>query len=160
METLYVDLLQFIYHLALAVIVGGGFVLGSVVAPALFRSAQRSDAGTMFAAALARWDGLAIFCVILVVLTSALKAGAFEVNEAPESRLIARWVALVVMSGAVIYGSGWAGPIARSIRSQTRDFDDLPPSAPARGEFAKLHRSSSRALRVAVIAGLIAMFLS
>jgi hypothetical protein len=159
-ETLYVDLLQFLYHLALAVIVGGGFVLGSVVAPALFRNAPRSDAGTLFATALARWDGLAIFCVIVVVLTSALKAGAFELSGLPELRLIARWVALVVMSGAVIYGSGWAGPVARSIRAQTRDFDDLPPSAPARLEFAKLHRSSSRALRVAVVAALVALFLS
>jgi hypothetical protein len=94
------------------------------------------------------------------VLTSALNAGAFEVSGLPELRLIARWVALVVMSGAVIYGSGWAGPVARSIRAQTRDFDDLPPSAPARGEFAKLHRASSSALRVAVIAGLVAMYLS
>jgi hypothetical protein len=159
-ESLYFDLLRFLYHLALAVIVGGGFVLGSVVAPALFRSAPRSDAATLFAAALARWDGLAIFSVIVVVLTSVLKAGAFEVNEAPEPRLVARWVLLAVMSGAVIYGSGWAGPVARSIRSQTRDFDDLPPSAPARVEFARLHRASSRALRVAVTLGLVAMFLS
>jgi hypothetical protein len=64
------------------------------------------------------------------------------------------------MSGAVIYSSGWASPVARSIRRQTRDFDDLPPSAPARVEFAKLHRSSSAAMRIAVTAGLIALFLS
>ena len=159
-ETLYTDVLQFLYHLSLAVLVGGGMVLGSVVAPALFRTAPRSEAGTLFGAALARWDGLAIFCVILVVLTSVLKAGAFEVAEAPELRLIVRWIALAVMSAAVIYSSGWASPVARSIRSQTRDFDDLPQNAPARGEFAKLHRSSSRAMRVGVVAGLIAMFLS
>lgn len=159
-ETLYTDVLQFLYHLALAVIVGGGMVLGSVVAPALFRTAPRSEAGTLFGAALARWDGLAIFSVIVVVIASVLKAGAFEVAEAPELRLIARWAALVVMSGAVIYSSGWASPVARSIRAQTRDFDDLPQNAPARIEFAKLHRSSSAAMRVAVVAGLIAMFLS
>ena len=160
METLYVDLLQFLYHLALAVIVGGGFVLGSVVAPSLFRTVPRSEAGTLFGSVLARWDGLAIFSVILVVITSVLKAGAFEVNDAPEPRLIARWVAHLVMSDAVIYASGWAGPVARSIRTQTRDFDDLPPSAPARGEFAKLHRASSGAMRIGVVAGLIAMALS
>ena len=159
-ETLYTDVLQFLYHLALAVIVGGGMVLGSVVAPALFRTAPRSEAGTLFAAALARWDGLAIFSVIVVVIASVLKAGAFEIAEAPELRLILRWVALVVMSVAVIYSSGWASPVARSIRAQTRDFDDLPQNAPARHEFAKLHRSSSAAMRVAVVAGLIAMFLS
>ena len=159
-ETLYTDVLQFLYHLALAVIVGGGMVLGSVVAPALFRTAPRSDAGTLFGAALARWDGLAIFSVIVVVIASVLKAGAFEVAEAPELRLILRWVALAVMSGAVIYSSGWASPVARSIRAQTRDFDDLPQNAPARNEFAKLHRSSSAAMRIAVVAGLVALFLS
>ena len=160
-ETLYTDVLQFLYHLALAVIVGGGLVLGSVVAPATFRTLRsRSEAGAVFGAALARWDGLAIFSVVVVIIASVLKAGAFEVAEAPELRLILRWVALAVMSGAVIYSSAWASPVARSIRAQTRDFDDLPQNAPARNEFAKLHRSSSAAMRLGVLAGTIALFLS
>jgi hypothetical protein len=159
-ETLYGDILQFLYHLALAVIIGGGVVLGSVVAPALFRTAPRSEAGTLFAAALARWDGLAISSVIIVVVTSALKAGEFEVSGAPEARLIGRWLALAVMAVAVLYSSGWASPVARTIRRETRDFDDLPPSAAARVEFAKLHRASSGAMRFAVVAALIALFLS
>ena len=32
-ETLYTDTLQFLYHLSLAMIVGGGFVLGAAAAP-------------------------------------------------------------------------------------------------------------------------------
>jgi hypothetical protein len=160
-ETLYTDVLQFLYHLGIAVIVGGGLILGSVVAPAIFRTLpSRGEAGSVFGAALARWDGLAILSVIIVIVTSALKAGAYEVNGAPELRLIARWVALVVMTAAVIYASGWASPVARTIRSQTRDFDDLPPNTPARIEFAKLHRSSSAAMRIGVVAGLIALYLS
>ena len=160
METLYSDILQFLYHFALAFIVGGGIALGGVVAPALFRGRPRGEAGTLFGEILAGWDALAIVCVVLVVVTSALKAGAFEVNGVPEGRLVARWVALAVMSAAVIYASGWASPVARSIRKQTRDFDDLPPSAPARIEFAKLHRSSSGAMRIAILAGAVAMLLS
>jgi hypothetical protein len=159
-ESLYVDLLQFLYAISLAILVGGGFVLGSVVAPALFRGAPREEAGTLFGAVLARWDGVAILCAVLVVITSALKAGAYEVSGTPELRLVARWVALLVMVAAVVYSSGWATPVARSIRSQTRDFDSLPANAPARVEFAKLHRSSSGAMRLAVIAGLVAMLLS
>jgi uncharacterized membrane protein len=93
-ENLYFDVVQFLYHLALAILVGGGLVLGSVVAPAVFRTASsRSEAGGLFGAALARWDGLAILAVIVVVITSALKIG-FEVTGAPEPRLITRWVAL------------------------------------------------------------------
>ena len=57
METLSFDLLQFLYHLALAILVGGSLVLGTAVAPALFTSSRsRSDAGTLFGNILARFD--------------------------------------------------------------------------------------------------------
>ncbi len=160
-DTLYGDALQFLYHLALAILVGGGLVLGSAVAPAIFKTIpSRAQAGNVFGAALARWDGLAILCVILVVVTSVLKAGAYEVAGVPETRLIVRWIALVVMSGAVIYSSGWANPVARSLRSQVRDWDEQPESTPARREFNGLHKSSSRAMRIALVAGALALFLS
>lgn len=160
-DTLYGDTLQFLYHLALAILVGGGLVLGSAVAPAIFRSIpSRGEAGAVFGAALARWDGLAIFCVVLVVVTSVLKAGAYEVSGAPEPRLIVRWIALVVMSAAVVYSSGWANPVARSLRAQVREWDEQPEISPVRREFNGLHKSSSRAMRVGIIAGLVALFLS
>jgi len=159
-ETLYFDIVQFVYHLALALIVGGGIVLGSATAPAIFKSVRsRGEAGAIFGAVLARWDGLAILCVILLVVTSILRAG-FEITETPELRLIARWIALAVVCIAVLYASGWASPVARSIRTQTPRWDELPDGAPARIEFAKLHRASTRAVQVAILAGLVAMFLS
>ena len=161
METLYGDTLQFLYHLSLAILVGGGLVLGSAVAPAIFKTVtSRGEAGSIFGAVLARWDGLAIVCVILAVVTSALKAGAYEVSGDVEGRLLARWVALALMAIAVLYSSGWANPVARSLRSQTPAWEELPESNPLRREFASLHRRSSRAMRVAIFAGLVAIFLS
>ncbi|MEK7863860.1 MAG: DUF4149 domain-containing protein, partial [Chloroflexota bacterium] len=155
METIYVDSLQFLYHLALAILVGGGLVLGAAVAPAIFATMRsRGEAGALFGAALARWDGLAILCVVVVVITSGLKAGAFELSGAPEGRLVARWVALLVLCASVIYSSGWANPVARSLRAQTPSWDDLPETTPLRQEFAKMHASSSRAMRLAVLSGL------
>jgi hypothetical protein len=160
-ETLYVDTLQFLYHLSLAILVGGGLVLGSVAASAIFRTvSSRGEAGSIFGAVLARWDGLAIVCVVLVVLTSVLKAGAYEVAGAPEARLVVRWIALAVMSAAVLYSSGWANPIARTLRAQTPAWDEMPESTPLRREFAALHRRSSRAMRVGIVAGLVALYLS
>lgn len=161
METLYFDVLQFLYHLALAILVGGGLVLGAAAAPALFRTARtRAEAGTLFGAVLARWDGLAILCVAVVALTSVLKAAGFEVTGAAEPRLVARWVALAVLAVATLYASGWANPVARSIRTGTPGFDDLPGDAPVRREFGALHRGSTRAMSVAILAGVAAMFLS
>ena len=161
METIYFDTLQFAYHLALAILVAGALVLGIAAAPAIFASVRsRGEAGAIFGAVLARYDGLAILCVVLVVLTSVLKARAFEVTAAPETRLVIRWLALFVLCGATLYSSAWTNPVARSIRAQTPGWDDLRDDAPMRREFASLHRSSRRAMTVAIVAGIVAMFLS
>ncbi len=160
MDTLYFDVLQFVYHLALVVLVGGGLVLGSAAAPAIFRTVRsRSEAGTIFGAVLARYDQLALTSAVGLVITSALKFAAFE-DLSPGPRLYARWVALALLVAAVLYGGVWAGPVARAIRARTPDYDDLPDGHPARREFARLHRSASRAMRAAVLAGLVALFLS
>ena len=160
METLYFDVLQFLYHLALALIVGGAIVLGSAVAPAVFKAARsRGEGGLLFGAILARYDQVAILGVVVIVVTSILRFIGFE-DTAVGSRLIARWIALVLLALSVLYGSAWSNPVARTLRAQTRDFDELPENNAARIEFAKLHRSSTRAMRAAVLSGLAAMFLS
>ena len=161
METIYFDTLQFLYHLALAILVGGAVVLGAAAAPAIFASVpSRGEAGAIFGAVLGRYDGLAILCVVLIVITSVLKAIAFEVVGLPETRLILRWLALIVLCGASLYSSAWANPVARATRAQTPGWDDLRDDAPMRREFQSLHRSSRRAMTVAVVAGIVAMFLS
>ena len=154
METLTFDLIQFLYHLALAVLIGGSLVLGTAVAPALFSSGRsRADAGTLFGSVLARFDGLAIFSVVVLVITSVLKAIGFEVTGTPETRLVVRWIALVFLGLATLYSSAWANPVA------TAGFDELPTTSLARAEFTRLHERSRRAMSVAVIFGLVALFL-
>ena len=160
METLYFDVLQFVYHLGLALVVGGAIVLGSAVAPAVFTAARtRGEGGVLFGAILARYDQLAIFGVLVIAVASILKFFGFEDADLGW-RIIARWVALALLTVTVLYGSAWSNPVARTLRAQTPNFDELPASNASRIEFAKLHRSSSRAMRLAVLAGLAAMFLS
>jgi uncharacterized membrane protein len=159
-ETLSFDLLQFLYHLALTILVGGSLVLGAAVAPALFASSRsRADAGTLFGNILARFDGLAVFSVIVLAITSVFKAIGFEVTGTPDIRLVLRWIALTVLAVATLYSSAWANPVARQIRGTTAGFDELPQSSPPRAEFARLHRRSRRAMSVAVVFGLLALFL-
>lgn len=160
METLSFDLLQFLYHLSLAILVGGPLVLGTAVAPALFAGAKsRAEAGTLFGTVLARFDGLAVFSVVIVVVTTVLKAVSFEVTGTPETRLVLRWVALAGLGIATLYSSAWANPVARQIRGATAGFDEQPPGSPARVEFARLHQRSRRAMSIAVVFGLLALFL-
>jgi type VI protein secretion system component VasK len=137
-DTLYFDALQFLYHLALAILVGGAIVLG---APSR------------------RYDQLAGLALLLLAVTSVLKLFAFE-DAAIGPRLVARWIALAVLAGAVLYSSAWASSVARSFRAQTTGFDELPENSVARREYLQLARSAARAMRVAVISGLVALFLS
>jgi len=137
-DTVYFDALQFLYHLALAILVGGAIVIG---APSR------------------RYDQLAGLALLLLAITSALKLFAFE-DAAIGPRLVARWIALAVLAGAVLYSSAWASSVARSFRAQTTNFDELPENSVARREYAQLARSAARAMRVAVISGLVALFLS
>ena len=138
MDTLYFDTLQFLYHLALAVLVGGAIVLGG---PAR------------------RYDQVAGPALFLLALTSVLKLLAFEDTDVGP-RLVARWAALLVLAVATLYASAFASPVARTFRAQTRDFDDLPETSAARREYAQLGRSAARAMRVVVASGLVALFLS
>lgn len=138
MDTLYFDVLQFLYHAALAVLVGGAIVLG---APSR------------------RYDQLAGLALLLLVVTSVLKLIAFEDTDIGP-RLVARWVALAVVAIATLYASAWASSVASAFRAQVRDFDDLPENSAARREHAALARSATRALRVVILSGLIALFLS
>jgi type VI protein secretion system component VasK len=137
-ETLYFDTLQFLYHLALAVLVGGAIVVGG---PSR------------------RFDQLAGPALLALIVTSILKLFAFEDADIGP-RLVARWIALAVVVAATLYASAWASSIARTFRAQVRDFDDLPANSPARREYAGLARSATRAMRVIVISGLVALFLS
>ena len=113
----------------------------------------------MFGTILARFDGLAVFSVIVLAITSVLKAVGFEVTGAPDARLVLRWIALGVLATATLYSSAWANPVARQIRAATAGFDEQPQSSPARIEFARLHERSRRAMSVAAIFGLLALFL-
>ena len=138
MDTLYFDSLQFLYHLSLAVLVGGAIVLGG---PSR------------------RYDQLAGLALLVLIATSVLKLIAFEDTDVGP-RLVARWLALAVVAGATLYASAFAAPVARTFRAQTRDFEDLPETSPARREYAQLGRSAARAMRVVAISGLVALFLS
>ncbi len=148
------DLLHFGYVASLAILVGGALVLGSAAAPALFKTLDRADAGKAFGAILERWDTLAILAALGLVVTTGLRAVAFE-DALPQ-----RFAAVLAALLATLYASAWANPIARGLRAQTRGFDDLPHDAPERRDFARYHARARAAMSVVILAGLVALWLS
>ncbi len=152
------QLLQTAYHLGLAVIVGGGLALGGAAAPAIFRTIRsRGEAGTIFGAVLARYDGVAVLSVFVVWASAFIRAISFEIPDLVHQL---RWIALALMGVATLYASAWSNPVARSIRQQTPRFDELPLEHHSRREFAALHARSTRAMSLAIVLGVVALFLS
>lgn len=94
-----------------------------------------------------------------MLVTSFLRAGAAD-EDLRDVRILARWILLGVVALATLYASGWASPVARSIRRATPAFDDLPEGDVRRREFRALHERSRRAMTVAVLAGAAALFFS
>ncbi len=120
---------------------------------------SRSEAGTVFGAVLERFDGVALVSLLLIGITTILRAGAAD-EDPRDVRILARWIALLLMGIAVLYASAWASPVARAIRKSTSGFDDLPESDLRRVEFRRLHRRSTRAFSLAVVLGIVALFFS
>jgi hypothetical protein len=147
---------HFLHVAALALIVGGGVALGSAAAPTLFRSLDRSEAGGIFGAVLERWDGVAIVASVVLLATTAVLTVAFETGEP----ILPRWLAVIVVVLGTLYSSAWANPIARALRRSRTDFDDLPPTAEERREFARYHTRSTRAMSIAILGGLVALWFS
>lgn len=156
-ESLGFDILRFLYLLSLALVVGGGFALGFATAPALFAELGRPRTGAVFGGILSRWDVVAVLAALALVVASALIFLNFETGE---PKIYARYAAVAVTVLATLYASAWANPIARGLRRQTPYFDELPPEAEARREFTRYHARSRRAMTIAILAGLVALFLS
>lgn len=131
-----------------------------MAAAGIFTSIRsRGEAANVFGAVLARFDGLALLALLLVVATTILKLFAFE-EDLRDWRILARWLALALMTAAALYGIAYAGPVARAIRRETPGFDDLPEGDVRRIEFRRLHARSRRALTFVVVLGAVALYFS
>jgi hypothetical protein len=120
---------------------------------------SRGEAANVFGAIIARYDGMALLALVVVVLTTILKLGAFE-EDLRDWRVWARLGALALVSVAVLYGVAYAGPVARAIRRETPGFDDLPEGDVRRREFRAMHGRATRAHVLVVALGCVALFFS
>ena len=81
-----------VYHLGLAVWIGGTVVLGALTAPALFRSLPRPEAGAIFGPILRRFARLRLAALVGVVAAAAVKYLLWE-THARNTWIALRWAA-------------------------------------------------------------------
>ena len=138
--------INFLYHLGLAIWIGGAFVLGALVAPALFRALPRADAGSIFGPILRRFSRVRVGSVALVVSGAAVKYLVWE-RHAATPWIAIRWAAIVVLAVDVAYEIGFLEPALERARGDS-------------AAFGRLHKRSEMLMKSALLAAVVALLLA
>lgn len=143
------------YLLGVAVWIGGGLILGALVAPVLFRSLPRHQAGAIFGPILRRFSRLRLAAVVIMIITAAIKHFVWE-THAISPWIAIRWLALAVMSAIVLYE---LFGLERAMEA-TRPAPEAGDDDPRRMRFMKLHRRSESLMKAGLASALVALLLS
>lgn len=134
------------YLLGVAVWIEGGVILGALVAPALFRSLPRPQAGGIFGPILRRFARLRLAAVVVMIVTSAIKHFVWE-THAISPWIAIRWAALVVMAAIVLYELFGIEPAMMGAQA---------PSP----VFSRLHKRSEALMKAGLASAFVALLLS
>ena len=149
-------LTNLVYHLGLAIWIGGTIVLGALVAPALFRALPRPQAGGIFGPTLRKFARLRLGALIATIAAAGIKHVAWESGATLWISL--RWAALGVLAAAVVYEIAWLEPKleARRVHLTPETGEDHPD----RRAFNVLHRRAEGLMKASLVAALAAMLIS
>jgi len=132
-----------LYHLGLALWIGGAIALGALVAPALFRTLPRPQAGGIFGPVLRRFAFLRLGAVALMIAGAGAKYLRFETHAATPWIAI-RWLLIAALAIIVVY-----------------EIALLHPRMEKRGDdFQRLHKRSEGLMKLSLLLAVIALFLS
>jgi hypothetical protein len=148
--------LNALYHVSLAVWLGGGIALGALAAPELFRQLPRAQAGGIFAPVLKRFARVRLVAIILAIAAAAAKHFVWETHSA-NIWIVIRWAALTFMAVAVLYEIAALQPAMERLRPRIAGASD---DETARAGFGRLHRRSEALLKASLLAAVVAIFFS
>jgi Domain of unknown function (DUF4149) len=144
------------YHLGLALWIGGAVVLGALVAPALFRTLPRHEAGAIFGPTLRRFARLRIGALVVVLAAAAIKHAVWE--RTGSVWIGVRWAALGFMAAAVLYE---VASLERALEARRVHLTpEMAEEHPERKAFQSLHKRAEALMKASVVAALVAMLLS
>lgn len=145
-----------VYHLGLAIWVGGVLVLGALVAPALFRALPRLQAGGIFGPTLRRFARLRLGALIATLVAAGVKHAVWE--RTPTVWISLRWAALGFLAAAVLYEIAWLEPRIEARRVHLTA--EMGEDHPERRAFNVLHKRAEGLMKASLVAALAAMLIS
>lgn len=137
-----------VYHLGLAIWIGGAIALGALAAPVLFGNLPRPQAGSLFGPILRRFSRLRLAALIFTIAAAAVKYLVWETHTR-SVWILFRWIALGLLALIVVYELAYIEPV------MARHRDD-----PDRKVFTALHKQSEGLMKISLVLAVLAMLLS
>ncbi len=150
-------LINALYHLGLALWIGGAIALGALAAPVLFRALPRAQAGGLFGPILRRFARLRVLALLLIVVGEGAKFLVYETHAATVW-ITLRWAAIAFLALELVYEIGYQERIMERLRQEMGP--DAAADDPRRLAFGRLHQRAERLIRVSILAALLALVLS
>ena len=146
-----------LYHLGLALWIGGAIALGALAAPVLFATLPRPQAGGLFGRILRRFARLRVVALLLIVGGAGAKFLLFETHAAT-IWIALRWAAIAFLALDLVYQLGYQERVMEGLRQ--RMGPDAAADDPARLAFGRLHVRAEWLLRLSILAAVLALVLS
>lgn len=134
---------NFLFHLGLAIWIGGAIALGGLAAPVLFKALPREQAGAIFGPTLRRFARVRIFALLLILAGAGVKYLVWE-RHAATPWIALRWAGIAFLALAVAYEVGY---LERAMAARDQAF-------------ATLHRRAEVLMKSSLAAALIVLFFS
>lgn len=145
-----------LYQLGLALWIGGAIALGALVAPTLFGTLSRPQAGGIFAPILRRFARLRVVALLMTIAGATMRYVIAE-RHAGNVWIGIRWLCIAILAIDLVYEIGSLEPAMSKLRPQlTPDGADTPE----RREFQRLHKRSEALMKVTLFAAVVAVVLS
>jgi uncharacterized membrane protein len=143
-----------IYHLGLAIWIGGSLALGGLVAPELFRQLPRPQAGGIFGPVLRRFARLRLAAIVVAIGAATWKHFAWEAH-ASNPWIAIRWACLTILAATVLYEVLAIEPAM----SRHRTAMGAAAEDPDRVAFLRLHLRSERLMKTSLLVAVAAVLL-
>jgi uncharacterized membrane protein len=150
-------LFSVLYHLGLAIWIGGTIVLGALTAPALFRALPRPQAGAIFGTILRRFARVRIAALIAIIIGAGAKYVTWE-THAISPWIVVRWLMIAFLAVSLIIEILILEPRLEAQRLLLTP--EMTADDPRRAAFNVLHRRAENLLRLALLAAVVALFFS
>ncbi len=142
--------------LGLALILGGIFTLGALIAPVMFGTFPREDAGAVLTVVFRRFDMVVLICLGLIVVGELLRLWAHDVAFTMGVLAWIRYGLMGLLAVGIIISTQIIDPKIEAMHQA-----GIRPDATEQGlEFNRIHKQSEKLYKAEMVGALLILLLT